>query len=173
MWGDNHPWVAAALGDEESVKLLLDNGANSRMRGACAMTPLDMATFEEHEAVVQQLLADNEDSNFEIEIIEDNRPGDSAEVKISIPPFHSDPDNVSEASQVSFDFPQPLQPLTAAILKTHGLKTLSHRTIFPIRVPVYRGLDTLWGSAVVLYMVLHQHRRRLYRTCVDKRSGVP
>lgn len=102
-----------------------------------------MATFEEHEAVMQQLLADNEDSNFEIEIIEDNGPGDSAEVKTSIPPFHSDPDNISEASQENFDFPQPLQPLTAATLKTCGLKTLSHQTISPIRAPVYRGLDTL------------------------------
>lgn len=36
VWGDNPPWVAAALGDEERVKLLLDNGANPRMRGACA-----------------------------------------------------------------------------------------------------------------------------------------
>ena len=52
VWEDSPLWVAAALGDEESVKLLLGNGANPRVHGACAMTPLDMATFEEHEAVV-------------------------------------------------------------------------------------------------------------------------
>ena len=102
VWEDSPLWVAAALGDEESVKLLLGNGANPRVHGACAMTPLDMATFEEHEAVVQLLLAADEDSKSEIEIIEDNEPGDTGEVEISTPPLHSDLDDISEASQEGF-----------------------------------------------------------------------
>lgn len=132
-WGETALFRATWNGHDAVVQYLRSVSAP---RGACAMTLLDMATFEEHEAVVQQLLA-------AIEIIEDNKPGDSAEVKTSIPPFHSDPDNISEASQENFDFPQPLQPLTAATLETCGLKTLSHQTVSPIRAPVYRGLDTL------------------------------
>ena len=111
VWEDNPLWVAAALGDEESVKLLLDNGANPKVQGACAMTPLEMATFEEHEAVVQLLLAAEEDSNSEINITEDNEPGDSAEVEIPTPPPFSDLDDISEASQEDFDPSQPSQAL--------------------------------------------------------------
>lgn len=57
VWEDSPLWVAAALGDEESVKLLLDNGANPKNYGTCGMTPLNIATAEEHEAVVQLLPA--------------------------------------------------------------------------------------------------------------------
>lgn len=66
------------------------------------MMPLDMATCEKHEAVVQQQLAADEDSKSEIEIIEDNEPGDTGEVKISTPPLHSDLDDISETSQGGF-----------------------------------------------------------------------
>lgn len=82
--------------------MLLGNGANPRVHGACAMMPLDMATFEEHEAVVQQQLAADEDSKSEMEIIEDNEPGDTGEVEISTPPLHSDLDDISETSQEGF-----------------------------------------------------------------------
>ena len=108
-WEDNPLWVAAALGDKESVKLLLDNGANPKMRGAYAITPLDMAIFEEHEAVIQLLLAADGDSNFMMEIIETNEPGDSAEEEISSPPLHSNLDDISEATEEDLEPPQPSQ----------------------------------------------------------------
>lgn len=76
------------------------------MQGACAITPLEIATFEEHEAVVQLLLAADQDSNSEIEIIEDNESGGSAEVEISTPPLHSDLDDISEAPRQHFEPPQ-------------------------------------------------------------------
>ena len=47
---DAHLWVAAAQCDEDGVKLLLENQANPKVRGACIITPLDMTIFEEHEA---------------------------------------------------------------------------------------------------------------------------
>ena len=109
VWEDNPLWVAAALGDEESVKLLLDNGANPKVRGACAITPLDMAIFEEHEAVIQLLLAADKDSNSEIEIIGHNEPGDPAEEEISTPPLRSDRNDVFEAFQELLEPPQPSQ----------------------------------------------------------------
>ena len=107
VWEDTPLWVAATRGDE-SVKLLLDNGANLKVRGACATTPLDMAMFEEHEAVVQLLLAANEDSNSDIEVIEDYEPGGSAE-KVSTPRLHSDLDDIFKASQEVLQPPQPSQ----------------------------------------------------------------
>ena len=109
VWEGTPLWVAATRGDEESVKLLLDNGANPKVRGACATTPLDMAIFEEHEAVIQLLLAANEDSNSDIEAIEDNEPGGSAEEEVSTPRLHSDLDDISKASQEVLEPPQPSQ----------------------------------------------------------------
>ena len=109
VWEDSPLWVAAALGDKDSVKLLLDNGANPKMRAAYAITPLDMAIFEDHEAVIQLLLAADGDSNFKMEIIETSEPGDSAEEEISSPPLHSNLDDISEATEEDLEPPQPSQ----------------------------------------------------------------
>ena len=103
VWEDSPLWVAAALGDVESVKLLLDNGANPKARGACAFTPLDMAIFEEHAAVIQLLLAAVKDSKPEIETIGASERGDSLEKKVSTSSLHSDIDDISKASQQDFE----------------------------------------------------------------------
>ena len=109
VWQENRLWVAAALGGEEGVKLLLDNEGNPKVLGACAMTPLDMANFEEHEAVVRQLLAADEDSDCEVVIVEGDKSGTSAEVEISTPP-QSDLGDTSKASQEAFDPREPAKP---------------------------------------------------------------
>ncbi|KAL9120568.1 MAG: hypothetical protein Q9187_002877 [Circinaria calcarea] len=57
-WKETPLWIAAASGDIESVKLLLDNGANSAFCNQIVnMTALDIAAFEEHEEVVNLLTA--------------------------------------------------------------------------------------------------------------------
>lgn len=57
-WTETPLWIAAALGDVESVKPLLENGANIAFCNHCVnMTALDIAAFEEHEEVVNLLAA--------------------------------------------------------------------------------------------------------------------
>jgi ankyrin repeat protein len=63
------------LGDEESVKLLLDKGANPKKQAARGMTPLNIAAAEEHEAVVQLLLAAGAGSSCRVEGVEDEELG--------------------------------------------------------------------------------------------------
>lgn len=84
MWPISLPRVAAVLADEQSVKLLLNNGANANVWGTRAIPHLDMAIFEEHEALIQHLLAADEDSKSEIFFFEDNEPGDSAEGEFQV-----------------------------------------------------------------------------------------
>ena len=62
LWEDSPLWVAAAIGDEESVKSLLENGANLNQYGAYGITPLQIATIEEHEVIVQLLAAASDGS---------------------------------------------------------------------------------------------------------------
>lgn len=73
------------MGDEESVKLLLENGADPRKCGSCAMTPLDIATIEEHEAVVQLLLVAGTGQHSNVEYVEDEGAGSNAKVETSNP----------------------------------------------------------------------------------------
>jgi len=55
-WAESPLWIAAALGDIESVKLLLNNGADFAFCNRFVnMTALDIAAFEEHEEVVNLL----------------------------------------------------------------------------------------------------------------------
>ena len=57
-WTETPLWIAAALGDIESVNLLLENGANLTFRNPLVhMTALDIATYEEHEEVINLLTA--------------------------------------------------------------------------------------------------------------------
>lgn len=57
-WTETPLWIAAALGDVKSVKLLLDNGANFAFCNHLVnMTALDIAAFEEHEEVVRLVMA--------------------------------------------------------------------------------------------------------------------
>lgn len=57
-WAETPLWIAAALGDIESVNLLLDNGADLAFCNRLVnMTALDIASFEEHEEVVNLLTA--------------------------------------------------------------------------------------------------------------------
>ena len=47
---------AAEIGDEATVKVLLKNGAYPDFKGSYGRTPLSMAAWEGHEAVVKLLL---------------------------------------------------------------------------------------------------------------------
>jgi len=71
IWEDSPLWVAAALGEAESTKLLLDHGADPNKPGPCALTPTHIATLEEHEEVVQLLLAAGGDTHLKVENLND------------------------------------------------------------------------------------------------------
>ena len=111
VWEDSPLWVAAALGDQESVKLLLDYGADPEKPSGCGMTPLDIATAEEHEAVVQQLLATITGSQSRAEDNEDKEPESPAEVEPSNPRLESAPGREPEVSPEAPNNAQPAQPV--------------------------------------------------------------
>ncbi len=75
IWEDSPLWVAVAFGDEESVKSLLDHGANPNTPGPYALTPSDIATMEEHEGVVQLLAAAGGKTHPRVEDPEDGEVG--------------------------------------------------------------------------------------------------
>jgi len=83
VWEDNPLWVAAALGDEESIELLLDHGANPNSPGPCALTPSDIATMEEHEGVVRLLLAAGGITHPRVGDLEDGEVGSPTKVDLS------------------------------------------------------------------------------------------
>lgn len=58
LWAETPLWIAAAQGDIESVKALLENGADPLFRNRMVnMTPLEIAFFEGHANVLTALLA--------------------------------------------------------------------------------------------------------------------
>ena len=63
VWIDTPLWVAAVLGNEDGVKLLLDHGADPKAIGAWGLAPLEMALLEGHTGVIEILLAAIDGSN--------------------------------------------------------------------------------------------------------------
>ncbi|KAL8834139.1 MAG: hypothetical protein Q9170_003886 [Blastenia crenularia] len=57
IWQDFPLWMAAAMGNEEIAELLLQKGADPNKHSAFGITSLDIASAENHEAVVQLLEA--------------------------------------------------------------------------------------------------------------------
>lgn len=66
IWEDSPLWVAAAQGDEESVILLLEYGADPMWRGPGGSTAQDIALVEEHHAVVQLLVEAGKDMRVSV-----------------------------------------------------------------------------------------------------------
>ena len=67
LWVDHPLWVAAAIGDEHSVKLLLERGANADQYGTYSITPLQIATIGKHDAAMQLLAAATQNSEAPVE----------------------------------------------------------------------------------------------------------
>ena len=80
---DSPLWVAAALGDQESVRLLSDQGAKPDYVGAYDMTPLHIAIAEEHDAIVRLLLDDRATPLRQTRTVKAQEPkmGDCAEIE--------------------------------------------------------------------------------------------
>lgn len=95
------------MGDEESVKLLLENGANPIKKGIFATTPLEIATIEEHEAVVKLLLAASDSSHSMLNGVDEGEQGSSTELERSKSRLESDIGRELRASQEASDNPQP------------------------------------------------------------------
>lgn len=87
----------------ESVKSLPKNGAVPKKHGAYGITPLDIATVQEHEAVVQMLLAAGAGPQSRVKGVEDEDEENSAKVEPSSPQLESAPGGKPEFSQEFFD----------------------------------------------------------------------
>ncbi len=105
-WTETPLWIAAAVGDIESVNHLLENGANFAFRNRLVhMTALDIAAYEEHEEVVNLLTAAMDRQAIDPEGSEDeDLPRDGWVDNGSLSPRHSEaPRSQRSASEATSD----------------------------------------------------------------------
>jgi len=167
IWEDSPLWVAAALGDEESVKLFLDHSANPNTPGPYALTPSDIATMEEHEVVVQLLLAAGGITHPRVEDLKDreverlaktDRSSLQLEDALEAEPTASQEalqDALSEkitdrGSNIQAENPVEARPPNSSVamdLTAQHEPRSSSPDSYPYRVPTFRGPPMMLMSA--------------------------